>query len=224
MNTGGGIQTAFVIASLAVFSGCKMDDAFVAGGGPAPGGGIGLQTVQERTNVAFELGPGPQSTTTGLVDDLTKPITYIAGDTLLLTGGTINGLSQSLPQPIDNTVVLVGNSVNLLGERINNGNLVGGIEETVHGTTVAVLSDSGGLLGGTTNIVNAAAAGLTGSNTLLGGVTDTVGDVTGTVDSLSSNLIGTRDLVGGDAGSVSADGVDESAGGSAGLLGTGLLR
>lgn len=109
MNNLGKITSLALTASLLLAGGCKHDDLFVAGGGPGATNGNSSSATASKS----EDGPTTKkvSKVGKLANDLTGPVTHVAGDVVLLTGGTLHKVGHKL----DGKLVLIGHSVKLLG-------------------------------------------------------------------------------------------------------------
>lgn len=241
MNETGPLCLAVIMAALFLLTACKSDDAFVVGGGPKPGTGVQpadhgegnrSDSVSAGTDNPINAGGGTESgvinETTSLADDLAGPILYTTGDTLLLVGDAVNGLGSTLPQPLNDTTVLIGNTIHSMEHTVDTAlvaglidsthddstaGLVGGLLNTVDNTLGSVTAD-GSLLGGIENSVDSLIGGnssSTGNDQLLGsltdGVTGTVNNTSNIANDLTGSLTSGDDLLGGVTNTV--DGVVE---------------
>lgn len=209
-------RLALLSIGLLLLAGCKSDDAFVIGGGPKPG--FNNSKAEDSVGKPFDQHSNTSATTSAetanLIEDLAEPVLYVAGDSLLLLGGTVSDTASTLSTTLNRTFTGAGTTVSILGEQVQqsvdssvidaeNG-LIGALGTgdgnsflpAVTGTVNGLATDltgNGTLMGGVTDTVGSAADKLAGSNGLLGGATDTVesvaADLTGNTDGSSNDLL-----------------------------------
>lgn len=208
-----------LLLSLMLFGGCKIDDEFVVGGGPDPGNGINSDISAEEPVTRLAETTGDLETNGDLASDISEPIIFVAGDTLLLLGGMVNKVGARLPASLNNTALLDGVTATTEGVAgvLNNSevpvdSLRTGVVGTV-GDLTGDLSSGGDLLGSVSGTVGGLTGDLSSSGDLLGGVTGTVNGVTGSLvdgDPLSGVTAIAEDSTGAVTGSVESGTLSEN--------------